>query len=66
MERSLNVYGYYTDGTSIQVTEIKTHALNALRAIFRHSQLAEVVNDYVADGLIAAFKSYNAVTWPVR
>ncbi|XP_076685887.1 thyroid adenoma-associated protein homolog [Andrena cerasifolii] len=54
------------DGTSIQVTEIKTHALNALRAIFRHSQLAEVVNDYVADGLIAAFKSYDAVTWPER
>ena len=49
----------------IQVTEIKTHALNILRAIFRHSHLAEVVNNYVEDGLIAAFKSYDAVTWAV-
>ncbi|XP_053978805.1 thyroid adenoma-associated protein [Hylaeus volcanicus] len=51
---------------SIQVTEIKTHALNILRAIFRHSQLAEIVNNYVEDGLIAAFKSYDALTWTER
>lgn len=49
----------------VQVTEIKTHALNILRAIFRHSHLAEVVNNYVEDGLIAAFKSYDAATWAV-
>ncbi|XP_076629490.1 thyroid adenoma-associated protein homolog isoform X1 [Colletes latitarsis] len=54
------------DGNSIQVTEIKTHALNILRAIFRHSHLAEIVNNYVADGLIAAFKSYDALTWAER
>ncbi|XP_024228458.1 thyroid adenoma-associated protein homolog [Bombus impatiens] len=50
----------------VQVTEIKTHALNILRAIFRHSHLAEVVNNYVEDGLIAAFKSYDAATWAER
>ncbi|KOC70573.1 Thyroid adenoma-associated protein like protein [Habropoda laboriosa] len=49
-----------------QVTEIKTHALNVLRGIFRHSHLAEVVNNYVEDGLIAAFKSYDASTWAER
>lgn len=54
------------DRNSIKVTEIKTHALNILRAIFRHAQLAEIVNNYVADGLIAAFKSYDALTWAER
>lgn len=52
--------------SSAQVTEIKTHALNILRAIFRHSQLGEVVNNYVEDGIIAAFRSYDALTWAVR
>lgn len=54
------------NGNIAQITEIKTHALNILRAIFRHSQLAEVVNNYVEDGLIAAFKSYDASTWTVN
>ncbi|XP_031835838.1 thyroid adenoma-associated protein homolog [Nomia melanderi] len=58
--------GHHAEGSSTKVTEIKTHALNILRAIFRHSGLAEVVNNYVADGLIAAFKSYDALTWAER
>ncbi|XP_076281120.1 thyroid adenoma-associated protein homolog [Lasioglossum baleicum] len=58
--------GYHVGVNSSKVTEIRTHALNILRAIFRHSQLGEVVNNYVADGLIAAFKSYDALTWAER
>ncbi|XP_017767432.1 PREDICTED: thyroid adenoma-associated protein homolog [Eufriesea mexicana] len=54
------------NGNIAQITEIKAHALNILRAIFRHSQLAEVVSNYVEDGLIAAFKSYDAPTWTER
>lgn len=50
---------------AVRVTEIKIHALNILRALFRHSQIAEVVSDYVEDGLIVAFKSYDASTWAV-
>nr|XP_012149021.1 PREDICTED: thyroid adenoma-associated protein homolog [Megachile rotundata] len=49
-----------------QVTEIKTHALNILRTIFRNSRLGEVANNYVEDGLIAAIKSYDALTWAER
>lgn len=49
-----------------QVTEIRTHALNILRAVFRNSRLGEVVNNYVEDGLIVAIKSYDALTWAVR
>ncbi|KAG7199267.1 hypothetical protein KM043_018130 [Ampulex compressa] len=49
-----------------QITEIKTHALNILRAIFKHSQLGESVKNYIGDGLIAAFKSYDGKTWAER
>nr|XP_033325395.1 thyroid adenoma-associated protein [Megalopta genalis] len=56
----------HVEGNSAKVTEIRTHSLNILRAIFRHSHLAEVVNDYIADGLIAAFRSYDALTWAER
>ncbi|XP_017883798.1 thyroid adenoma-associated protein homolog [Ceratina calcarata] len=55
-----------TNENNFQITEIKTHALNILRAIFRHSHLAEVVNNYVEDGLIAAFRSYDAPSWAER
>ncbi|XP_076752598.1 thyroid adenoma-associated protein homolog [Xylocopa sonorina] len=51
---------------SAHVTEIKTHALNILRVIFRHSHLAEVVNNYIEDGLIAAIRSYDGSTWAER
>lgn len=47
------------------VTEIKTHAMNILRALFRHSQFGDMVEKYVADGLIVAFKSYDGKTWAV-
>ncbi|XP_076246897.1 thyroid adenoma-associated protein homolog isoform X2 [Calliopsis andreniformis] len=56
----------YISENTIRVIEIKIHALNILRAIFRHSHLAEVVDNYAEAGLIAAFKSYDAVTWAER
>ncbi|KAK1119163.1 hypothetical protein K0M31_013659 [Melipona bicolor] len=59
-------HDYSTNENVVQITEIKTHALNILRAIFRHSHLAHAVNSYVEGGLIAAFRSYDAVTWAER
>lgn len=47
------------------VTEIKTHSMNILRALFRHSQLSDMVKHYVADGLIVAFNHYDGRTWAV-
>ncbi|XP_034189800.2 thyroid adenoma-associated protein homolog [Osmia lignaria lignaria] len=66
-ENSLeSVDGCCINENKTQVTEIRTHALNILRAVFRNSRLGEVVNDYVEDGLIAAIKSYDALTWAER
>lgn len=48
-----------------EITEIKTHALNILRALYRHTSLGELVQDYIADGFIAAFKSYDGKSWAV-
>ncbi|XP_020280401.1 thyroid adenoma-associated protein homolog isoform X2 [Pseudomyrmex gracilis] len=56
---------YYAD-VKLDVTEIKTHSMNILRALFRHSQLGDVVKDYIADGLIVAFKNYDNKTWAER
>lgn len=50
----------------VQVTEIKTHALNILRALFRHSPLGDSVKTFVADGVIAAFKNYDGKSWAER
>lgn len=47
------------------IIEIKIHSMNILRALFRHSQLSDMVKYYVADGLIVAFKHYNGRTWAV-
>lgn len=49
----------------LDVTEIKTHSMNILRTLFRHSQLGDMVKDYIADGLITAFKNYDSNTWAV-
>ncbi|XP_058805836.1 thyroid adenoma-associated protein homolog [Phymastichus coffea] len=47
-------------------TEIKTHALNILRALYRHCLLGDLVKEYIADGFIAAFKSYDGQSWAER
>ncbi|XP_011499333.1 PREDICTED: thyroid adenoma-associated protein homolog [Ceratosolen solmsi marchali] len=49
-----------------KVTEIKTHALNILRALFRHCLLGDLVKDYIAEGFITAFKSYDGKSWAER
>lgn len=51
--------------TNFDVTEIKTHSMNILRALFRHSQLGDMVKNYIADGLIVAFRNYDSRTWAV-
>ncbi|XP_015126019.1 thyroid adenoma-associated protein homolog [Diachasma alloeum] len=51
---------------SITMTEVKTHALNILRALFKHAQLGDLTRAYAADGLIAAIKSYDEKTWAER
>ncbi|XP_032686483.1 thyroid adenoma-associated protein homolog [Odontomachus brunneus] len=50
----------------LDITEIKIHSMNILRALFRHSQLSDTVKRYVADGLIVAFKHYDGRTWAER
>ncbi|XP_047346981.1 thyroid adenoma-associated protein homolog isoform X3 [Vespa velutina] len=54
------------EDNKIQVTEIKTHALNILRALFRHSPLGDSVKTFIADGVIAAFKNYDGKSWAER
>jgi hypothetical protein len=49
-----------------KVTEIKIHALNILRALFRHCLLGDLVKDYIAEGFITAFKSYDGESWAVN
>lgn len=50
---------------NFDVTEIKTHSMNILRALFRHSQLGDMVKNYIANGLIVAFRNYDSKTWAV-
>ncbi|XP_011297107.1 thyroid adenoma-associated protein homolog [Fopius arisanus] len=51
---------------SVTMTEVKTHALNILRALFKHAQLGDLTRVYAAEGLIAAIKSYDEKTWAER
>ena len=48
-----------------KVTEIKTHAMNILRALFKHSQLGDLVKDYVGNGFMVAIKNYDGESWMV-
>ncbi|XP_012534366.2 thyroid adenoma-associated protein isoform X2 [Monomorium pharaonis] len=50
----------------LDMTEIKTHSMNILRALFRHSQLGDMVKNYIADGLMVAFRNYESRTWAER
>ncbi|XP_029175786.1 thyroid adenoma-associated protein isoform X2 [Nylanderia fulva] len=51
---------------NFNVTEIKTHSMNILRALFKHSQLGDMVKNYIADGLMVAFRNYDSKTWAER
>ncbi|XP_070171191.1 tRNA (32-2'-O)-methyltransferase regulator THADA isoform X2 [Polyergus mexicanus] len=37
-----------------------------VKALFRHSQLGDMVKNYIADGLIVAFRNYDSRTWTER
>lgn len=45
--------------------EARIHALNILRALFRHSLLGESVTPYVAQGVIVAIQGFKGKTWAV-
>lgn len=51
---------------NVTLTEVKTHALNILRSLFKHTQLGDLTKNYAQDGLIAAIKSYDEKTWAER
>ncbi|XP_030369927.1 thyroid adenoma-associated protein homolog [Scaptodrosophila lebanonensis] len=42
----------------------RTHALNILRALFRCSELAELVGEYVPRAIVCALESFVALNWP--
>ena len=46
--------------------EVRIHAYNILRILFRDSSLGEVVSPFVSDGLKAAILGFKASSWPVR
>lgn len=56
---------YHKEMTKLDMVEIKTHSMNILRALFRHSQLGDVAKNYIADGLMVAFRNYESKTWAV-
>lgn len=51
---------------NVTLSELKTHALNILRALFKHAQLGDLTKNYASQGLIAAIKSYDEKTWAER
>ncbi|XP_049842043.1 thyroid adenoma-associated protein homolog isoform X1 [Schistocerca gregaria] len=48
------------------VPEARTHALNILRALFRNSQLGELVTPHVTSGFEAALGAFHSGDWAVR
>ncbi|XP_046382612.1 thyroid adenoma-associated protein homolog [Ischnura elegans] len=56
------------DETSEKENEIesRTHAMNILRALFRHTLLGEFVTPYVARGVMASIKGFKGHTWAER
>ena len=48
------------------LTEIKTHTLNILRALFKHSQLGDAVTEYISHGFKVAMRSYDGKSWAVK
>ena len=45
--------------------EVRIHAYNILRVLYRDSTLGEVVSPFVTDGLIAAILGFKATSWSV-
>lgn len=56
---------YHAETIKLDITEIRIHSMNILRALFRHCQFRNMTKNYIADGFIVAFKNYER-TWPER
>ncbi|XP_071447659.1 tRNA (32-2'-O)-methyltransferase regulator THADA isoform X2 [Hetaerina americana] len=50
----------------VDEVESRTHAMNILRALFRHTLLGEYVIPYIARGIMAAIKGFKGHTWAER
>lgn len=50
---------------SLENSERRTHCMNVLRAIYRNNQLGELVQPYVAEGMIAAITGCKSTIWGV-
>lgn len=46
--------------------ETRTHSMNILRALFKHTQLGEIVLPYVGDGFTVAITGFSKPTWTER
>ncbi|KAK3932204.1 Thyroid adenoma-associated protein-like protein [Frankliniella fusca] len=46
--------------------ECRTHALNILRALFRHAPLAEHVAPYISEGVVVAVSGFKCKSWAER
>lgn len=46
--------------------ETRTHSMNILRALFKHTRLGESVLPYVGDGFIVSITGFNKPTWSER
>ena len=46
-------------------SEIRIHAYNILRVLYRDSTLGEIVSPFVTDGLKAAILGFKATSWSV-
>lgn len=45
--------------------ERRTHCMNVLRAVYRDSQLGEIVISYVAEGVMVAVTGFKSSVWGV-
>ena len=45
--------------------ELRIHAYNILRSLYRDSSLGEVVSPYISKGLQVSILGFKASTWPV-
>ncbi len=46
--------------------EVRVHACNILRVLYRDSRLGEAVEPFVADGVRVAIEGFKAAAWSVR
>ncbi|KAH8421316.1 hypothetical protein KR009_001752, partial [Drosophila setifemur] len=66
MQRLLEVCERRRTGTATVTVTSRSHALNILRALFRCSELAELVTEFVARGIRCALECLLAEEWAER